>query len=507
MSRTRRLASGLSIGYVAQIIGVGISFWLGPFLVHHLGKSELGKWLIATQVVQYLGLVDLGVVSLLPRELALAAGRASEVGDRSALRILVSRTARIVLYQLPGLALVAVVAWCWARSSVPDAGGPIALLLAFLVLLFPLRIFPATLQGLQDLGFAGITAVLSTVVGSALTILLVLRGWGLYGLVISWAATQGTIYLGAALRVAGRHTDVMPSFRVPLTWTQTRMLLGSALWIAVNQLLQVFIFGTDYLIIGGVLGAAAIVPFSFTGKLTNALDAYPKMMVMLAGPGLGELRGAGNRAAMLRASIAVVQAMTLASGYVICLVLAVNSAFVTRWVGPDNFSGYGVTLAQLADMFTRHVNMALASALLFFGYERRLTIVGVVDGILTVCSSVLLAKLFGPMGAPLGSVVGVCLTSLPSNILALAADLSISRVRILSKIVPCMAFVGVTGFVSIWIGLSFPKGGFPAVVCMSAAVSIAYVTLAVMLSLKITLGDYVRPHLATLASRLRTRSA
>jgi O-antigen/teichoic acid export membrane protein len=504
MSRTRRLLSGLSIGYAGQIIGVALSFWLSPFLVRHLGRPELGKWLIATQVVQYLGLVDFGVVSLLPRELSLAAGRAAESGNRVELRTLVSRVMRIVLYQAPILAVVALLALVWAKGSVPDAAGPIALLLLLLVLVFPLRVFPATLQGLQDLGFAGITGLLSTIVGSALTIVLVLRGWGLYSLVLAWGATQGIIYGGAALRVAGRHRDVLPSVRVDLSWLEMRSLLGKALWIAVNQLLQVFIFGTDYLIIGSVVGAAAIVPYSFTGKLTTALDSYPKMMVMLAGPGLGELRGGGDRSRMLRASIAVTQAMTLASGYVVCLVLAANSAFVTRWVGADNYAGSGVMLAQLAAMFTRHLNMALASALLFFGYERRLTIVGVVDGIVTVVCSIVLTKVLGPMGAPLGSVVGVCLTSLPSNVLALASDMSIGRLRILGKLMPCVAFVGLAGLASLLLGLSFPRGGYPVVAGLCVAVSAAYVAFALLLCSRITLGEYVWPHLATLFTRLRS---
>jgi len=474
---------------------------MSPFLVRYLGRPGLGKWLIATQVVQYLGLVDFGVTAVLPRELSIAAGAAN--GQRSELRLLTGRTLRIILYQLPLLALLAVAACLWAKDRVPEAAGPIALLLGLMVLFFPLRLFPAILQGLQDLGFAGITSLIATVASAALTIVLILRGWGLYGMVLSWALTQLIVYLGAAWRVGRLHRDVMPALRTALDWAIARGLLGKAFWIAINQLLQVFIFGTDYLIIGGVMGAAIIVPFSFTGKLTAALNSYPNIMVMLAGPGLGELRGTGDKSRMLRAAVAIVQATILASGFIITVVLAVNSAFVTRWVGVENYSGYWVTLAQLSDMFARHLNGALACALLFFGYEKRLTLVGIADGVVTVGAAVFLTKLLGPMGSPLGSVVGVCLTSLPANVLSLSSDLATSRARMLRLLSPCLALVTVTGVGATFVGFIFSRGGYPVIIALGAVVSTVYCGLALLVSSRLILGEYIRPYLHSLGAKLK----
>jgi len=66
MSRTNRLLQGLSFGYLQQIFVMAAGLWLTPFFLSRLGQHDFGMWLILTQITLYLGLLDLGVVALLP---------------------------------------------------------------------------------------------------------------------------------------------------------------------------------------------------------------------------------------------------------------------------------------------------------------------------------------------------------------------------------------------------------------------------------------------------------
>src|SRR5437762_513991 len=61
MSHTRRLASGVSWNLVAFVTSSLVAFFLSPFVVHHLGNSAYGVWVLINSMLAYMGLLDLGL--------------------------------------------------------------------------------------------------------------------------------------------------------------------------------------------------------------------------------------------------------------------------------------------------------------------------------------------------------------------------------------------------------------------------------------------------------------
>jgi hypothetical protein len=59
------------------------------------------------QVLGYLGLIDIGVIVLIPRAIAYATGRATGSVNSPELPFVIGRTARVVFYQLPMIVGVA----------------------------------------------------------------------------------------------------------------------------------------------------------------------------------------------------------------------------------------------------------------------------------------------------------------------------------------------------------------------------------------------------------------
>ena len=152
-SRLRRFVGGLGVGYVHAIVTVTVGLWLTPYLLRNLGSHDYGLWLLGAQVLVYLALMDLGVVQLVPRDVAIAAGRAK--GDYSELQTIVGQTARIVVWQIPPVALVGgLIVWFLPADWAP-LRWPLAIVIVTFVVAFPLRLFNGVLQGLQDLAFLG----------------------------------------------------------------------------------------------------------------------------------------------------------------------------------------------------------------------------------------------------------------------------------------------------------------------------------------------------------------
>src|SRR5215210_4950869 len=57
----RRVLSGTLANYVGQFVTLGTGFVLTPFVLHQLGASSYGLWVLAGSVVAYGSLLDLGI--------------------------------------------------------------------------------------------------------------------------------------------------------------------------------------------------------------------------------------------------------------------------------------------------------------------------------------------------------------------------------------------------------------------------------------------------------------
>ena len=494
MTRRRRFLDGIGFGYLHMVLVTLVGLWLTPFLLTHVGQRDLGLWMLATQVLSYIALLDVGVAALLPREVAYATGR---TGDDSTaeLVILLGRVRRITRWQVPLVAGAAVVALWAMPESWTGLRGPLALVLAAYVTLFPVRLYQSLLQGLQDLRFLGQVQLAGWAATTALTVALVAAGWGLWALVAGAAAMQLATATACAVRVSRKHPALWRAAADQTSWPAIRRYLEQSGWVSVAQVAQLFMNGTDILIIGGFLGPAAVVPYSCTSKLVSVLGNHPQLLMQSAAPILSELRASGNTARLREVSLALARGMLLLSGAVACAVIVANQGFVSWWVGPAQFGGGVLTLALVANMALRHWNTTVVYSLFCFGFERRISLTTIADGLLSVILAAVLVPVVGLVGAPLGSIVAVMCVSLPMNLRGLGAALETSPWRLLaahssfaSRFIPLAAAAATLG---LWLA-----GGWQRVLIGSAVVGIVYVAVMLPLAFRPPLGEYVRWWLA-----------
>ena len=200
-----------------------------------------------------------------------------------------------------------------------------------------------------------------------------------------------------------------------------------------------FLNGSDVLMIGRLLGAAAVVPYSCTAKLVTVFANYPQLLIHSAQPALTELRGSGSKERLITVAQALTQGMLVLSGALVVLVITTNRFFVTWWVGTSQYAGLALTLAVTAMMLMRHWNVATTYTLFCFGYERQLSLVAFADGVVTIAGTALLVPTLGLIGAPLASVIGAALVGLPINVRSAAREIGVSVAEFLK---PCAPLVG-----------------------------------------------------------------
>ena len=502
MSRTKRFVRGVGLGYANQVLTTLVAFWLTPFLLHRIGQHDYGLWLVGTQLMFYLALLDLGIVALLPRETAYATGRAESIEQAEDLPVIIGQTLRLIMWQMPLVAGGTLVAWLLLPAAWQGLRNPIAVVLVVFVVMFPLRIFNAVLTGLQDFAFQGRIGIASYAAGAVATFTLVLSGWGLYALAVGWTIQQLVVALTAWYRLRSHFPTVLPQRLPEMPWATARKRLTQGSWVSLSQIAQVLVYGTDVLIIGKLFGPAAVVPYVITGKLIGVLSNQPQMLMQLAGPALSQMRVAESRARLTEVCIALSQAVLMVSGAMVCVVLAVNQGLVGRWVGADHYGGSLLTGLLLLSMLLRHWNLTVGYALFAFGFEKRLCITALLDGLVSIGAVALLVNFYGLIGGPLGIMTGVCLVSLPLNLSALARENKLSLWALVKPLLPWFTRFFALGLVSYGLAKIWTPHTLPLVAVTAAACVLVYAAVVFPLALRAPLGIYVRPRLQLIAERL-----
>jgi O-antigen/teichoic acid export membrane protein len=501
MTRTQRFLGGFTIGYAHMAAATAVGLWLTPFLLVRLGADTYGLWLVGAQIVAYLLLMDFGIVALLPRETAYVTGRTGGT-DSPELARLIEQALTLAIAQMPFVVIAATIAIWWVPASWQPLQAPLLFVLGVFIATFPLRTFQAALTGLQDLAFVARVQFAAWAAGTLLTVLLVLAGFGLPAMAAGWCATQLVSVCACAGRLFRRFPAARPRSLSFGGATSARGYVARSFWVAVSQTAQVFLNGTDLIIVGAVLGPAAVVPYACTGKLIAVLANQPQAILQSAAPALSELRHSEDRSRIFQVSAALSQATLALSGLVACIVLGINCGFISWWVGPEQYGGFGLTLLMLAAMMARHFNTTNVYALFCFGHERRLALTALADGLVTIGAGVVCVSGFGMTGGPLAALVAVVVVSIPVNVRALSVETGVSRRELFASLAPwavrfvvAAAIVGVAG--TLLRPTAFMTIGLT--VGASAAIYVAAVATSVLQS---PAGVYLQPLLASAGRRL-----
>jgi len=504
MSRTRSFFGGAFFAYLYQGAAMLVGLWLTPFYIRVLGQHDYGVWLVGLQVLTFLLLCDFGILAATPRDVAHASGKERSEPASDELLVLVGQTMKVVLAQTVLIAVVAVVLYAF-RPTAPGLKGPIGMLLAVFVLSYPLRLFPAVLNGLQDLKFLGQLRIWLWGLSTALGVVLLLLGARFYALACGWCVHEVSNNLIALFRLHRIRPDLL-TLQVwkkagPLRWRWfTR---GS--WVNVGQIGYSFIAGSDLIITERALGAAMVVIYSSTSKLVTVLQNQPQMLAAFALPGLSQMKTSESRERILQATVSLTQAMLLLVGAVSCVILTVNQQFVSLWLGPQFFGGMRLTILFLLIFVVRQMDYTLAIALFAFGHEKLLALRSLFDGAVSAVLATILGAHFGFEGIAAGFLCGSLLVSIPMDAFLFVREFQLSVGEIVAPYVAYLwrfAVIGVLGLgLKAWIGsTTFASAAIVAVATLGL-----YLLLVLPHVWRTPLRGYIQRVAAALGSSMRSR--
>jgi hypothetical protein len=492
-SRTSRFAwaASLTWGYQALLLVVGL--WLTRFLLGRLGEAVLGWWTQALVLIGYLGLLDFGLNSLLPREVAAAVGQAGGWRGASDLPGIIARFTRFLLWQLPLVVAVALSS-CLALVRTDLVPVPVTLvLLATAVLVFPFRVGSGVLAGLQDFRFAGFAQVAAYLTGLGVTVAAVAAGCGVVGLVLGWVVQAWVMSALVCARLAVCYWPALPRFREVLAAQLPMGLFVDGTWAWLASVGGGLAGTADLLVIGWLYPPEVVFQFACSVKLTLVIGPFVMTLCPAVLPGLAELRASRDGARVERASLAYTEFILGLSGLFGCVLLATNAGFVGWWVGPSRYLGDQVLWAAVAAMNLRHWLNAVSVTLFCLHRERPLWQLTLLDGILCFAATAVCVSWGGPGCAPLGVGVTTVAITLPALLGLLVQEGTLSLRAVLLPVTVWAVLYAAAAVAAVAAGRLLRPDGLSGLAVVGAAVAVLYAAVLVGPTMRSRLGEYLRP--------------
>jgi O-antigen/teichoic acid export membrane protein len=329
------------------MVGLAVGFVTMPLLVHHLGPAEFGLWVLASSLVGYLGVLDLGLSPTLVNAAAALLAR-----DEPAARERLSETASTifttyaVLGALGGTALVLVGLMAGALFQVPPDDLTTFRLVLLVVglqtaLNLPMSVWNGLLSGLQAFHVTNAIGVVTTLVRGGLTVALVLAGQGLVTIVgASFAATLGAWAAScwcAHRRIPGLRVR-LGGFRRERLGEIGRFSFAMVVWTISGASLHQL----DRVLIGAMLPVAALTTYEVGGRLSMYSRSLLYSWLAVVMPATSTLVARGERGRVRALFLRGTRYVLATYGGVAVGLIGLGGPFVRLWMGEEFDESYAI---------------------------------------------------------------------------------------------------------------------------------------------------------------------
>jgi O-antigen/teichoic acid export membrane protein len=402
----RLLRSTIS-NYFGRFVGLVTWFLLTPFILHQLEPSLFGLWVLVGSVVAYGSLLDFGIAGAVTKYVAEFEAK----GQLKEAKSLVATA--LALYTVLGLIVaLASVAIAPVFPRLFNVSAEHSETAVWLVMLSGLGMglailsasTTAVLRGLQRFDLMNLLGVITTLLSAGATIVVLLLGGGVIGLVGITIAVNLLMQIPAIwfiYRIAPELRFGLASPNRKMLWTVTSF--SSALFLVhVGGQLET---KTDEIVIGAFLPVSAVTPYNLARKLSSLPQILTEQFLSLILPLASELH-AENDQVRLRSLYIISTRLTLGTFLAVGISLVILAGpILTIWVG-EEFAEYAylvviLTLASFIDIPT----WPAGSILQGIARHRFTAVMALSSGIGNLILSLILVRQFGLIGVALGTLI------------------------------------------------------------------------------------------------------
>ena len=380
---------------------------LTPVMVHHLGAVDYGIWVLASSVLDYYGLLDLGMRSAMFRYISLfRGGSLREEVDRTFSSALLLVTATAVLICILSVTMACLLPrFMHLQGTTPLVFGWLLFLLGTSVaVMFPTRMLATYISAHNRWDLYNAAGIANTITRAVIIVVVLKLGYGILAIAIAMLVTA---FLSLGQHIAFLFIADPPVHANPhlVTLGRIRELFGfsmRSLLISTGDYLR---FYSDSAVIASVLTVGLVTPFNVATRL---IDCFRSVVIAAGGPVLGamtELDGARRQKDLQALLLRSTRFLALLSTLGGVLLLLNGRMLLYLWVGKELVSAYSL-VAVLA--FGYMINLSQHSALLVIlakGQHGPLGWWTIAEGVANIALSVIWGMSHGLLGVAMGTIV------------------------------------------------------------------------------------------------------
>src|SRR5579872_2976768 len=337
MSSNRPIVRGVVLNWVAMGVGMVISFFLSPFVVHHLGNIAYGIWTLVVSLASYMGLLDLGLQGAVTRYVS----KHYVQGDHDE----ASRVVSAALWLRAGVGLLtvaigAVIALFVTHLFRIPAGMHTAMQLAIVVTTLTLSstlifgVFSGVLAARHRFDFLSLTRITQTGVRATGVVWILRHGHGIVALAL-WELVA--VLVGSSLltyltfRVYGELRIVL---ELP-SRTLLHKFWSYSSWVFLINICQQVIYYSDNLVVGSLLSVTAVTFYAIGGNLIEYMRQTVGALTATFTPLASTLEAKRQQDKLQSLLIGGTRAALLVALPIEVALLFRGETFIALWMGPQ----------------------------------------------------------------------------------------------------------------------------------------------------------------------------
>ncbi len=412
--RYNEIAKNVSSSWFSLGVNILVGLFLSPFILHHLGNTAYGAWVLVFSVTGYYGLFDLGVRSSIIRYVSTY----NATSDIEGLSRLIGTA--LAVYSAIGLAAfvttIVLSGFLGSLFRMPADFLPTARILFLMVgtavaLGFPGGVFGGILEGLNRFYFVNLTNLGATLLRASLIVLALHHGYGLLAVAL----------ITVTLPLVGAVVRAVIALRVLPLHFGWKYVDGSAFgeiarYSGVSFILMIAYklrFKTDEIVIAKMLSVAAVTYFSIGDRLLDYTSEVVSSLAQIFVPMSGQSDAKGDRDRLRQIFVAGNRACALIVFPITATLIILGKSVITAWVGARYVTAcYPVMLTLLIPLTFALAQAASTRILYGMARHQSMAWVTAMEGIANLVLSIVLIRPFGVIGDALGTAIPLACTSL-----------------------------------------------------------------------------------------------
>ena len=339
-SDARKFLKGVTSGYLVMIISLLVNLWLIPFVLKFLTRPEYGIFAIATDLLAWLSLANLGISAAFNSKGAHLMGskNVKELNIVASTTFFTQLVSAIVII-LAGIFVTVHPELLFGNDvNADNIELVVVLLVSGYTLSFIFQPMNSMLIASKQIHIDNYLKFGLLIIKTSLTVILLMNGFKLLSLAISSFVATIIITIVTWVRVK----KSLPYVKIKLSsWKYNRFsfLLKKGVWFSLGGVAGILILRMDSFLIGKYISLSTVASYVITIKLYQIADTFHQQFFNTTRPFFAQMFGKKDMKSLAKMyNITFYSSFAAAFGIGICIYL-LNKWFVYLWVGSDFYLG------------------------------------------------------------------------------------------------------------------------------------------------------------------------